>query len=100
MQLVRPILVIAAAMIAVTAATGDESDYEEAYRLRAGREILPLEELLSRAGLGPETRILELEIELEHGRHVYEIEYLDGDGRIREVLIDADSGEVVPEEDD
>ena len=61
------------------------------------QEILPLEELLRRAELGADTRILEIEIELEleHGHHAYEIEYVDGSGRIREVLIDAQTGKVL-----
>jgi uncharacterized membrane protein YkoI len=71
------------------------SDFEEAFRLREGEEILPLEELLHHLGLGPDVRILEIENEFEHGRRVYEIEYLDRGGRIREVLIDADTGEVL-----
>jgi uncharacterized membrane protein YkoI len=75
-------------------------DYEDAYRLRERREILPLEELLRRLDLGADTRILEIESELEHGRHVYEIEYLDRTGRIREVLIDARSGEVLPDQEE
>lgn len=75
-------------------------DFEEAYRLRERREILPLEELLRRSGLGSDVRILEIESELEHGRRVYEIEYLDGSGRIREILIDARSGAVIADEEE
>jgi uncharacterized membrane protein YkoI len=70
-------------------------DYEEAYRLRERREILPLEELLRRHDLGPGTRILEIETEVEHGRLLYEIEYLDGSGRVREIWMDARTGETV-----
>jgi len=80
--------------------SGYADDYEEAYRLRERREILPLEELLRRLELGAETRILEIESEFEHGRRVYEIEYLDQRGRIREVLIDASSGEVLADEEE
>jgi uncharacterized membrane protein YkoI len=75
-------------------------DYEQAYRLRERREILPLEELLRRHDLGPGSRILEIEIEFEHGHPLYEIEYLDGSGRIREVLIDARTGEALPHGED
>lgn len=75
-------------------------DYEEAYRLRERREILPLEELLRRAGIGSDMRILEIESEFEHGRSVYEVEYLDGAGRVRKVLIDAAGGEPLPEKGD
>jgi len=81
------------------ASIGHGDDYEEAYRLRERREIIPLEELLRRLDLGADTRILEIETESEHGRHVYEIEYLNPGGRIREVVIDARSGEVLTGEE-
>ncbi|MEA3273782.1 MAG: PepSY domain-containing protein [Pseudomonadota bacterium] len=95
MRLLLPlILSIAAAGLA----RGD--DHDAAYRLRERRDILPLEELLKRLDLGGDTRILEIESELEHGRLVYEIEYVGRDGRIREVLIDARSGKILSEEED
>jgi len=75
-------------------------DYEEAYRLRERQEILPLEELLRRQDLGPGTRILEIETEFEKGRPVYEIEYLDSSGRVREVVIDARNGKVLSDGED
>jgi uncharacterized membrane protein YkoI len=91
-----------AAVILITAVVGigHSDDYEEAYRLREGRKILPLEQLLRRAGLASDARILEIEAEFEHGRRVYEIEYVDGTGCIREVLIDASSGELLADEDE
>ena len=64
------------------------------------REIIPLEEILRRLDLGDDVRILEIETEFEHGRRVYEIEYLNRGGRIREILIDARSGEVLADEED
>jgi uncharacterized membrane protein YkoI len=91
----------APAVLALALAAGAAAnDYEEAYRLREEREILPLEELLQRAGLPPRARILEIETELEHGRRVYEIEYLDDGGRVRELTIDARSGAVLSDEAD
>jgi uncharacterized membrane protein YkoI len=89
--LILPLLVVG---------NGYADDHEAAYRLRERREILPLEELLRRLNLGADTRILEIESEFEHGRRVYEIEYLDRNGRIHEVLIDAGSGEVLADEEE
>jgi uncharacterized membrane protein YkoI len=96
MRLFLTMVILSLAIVA--SVQGD--DYEEAYRLRARQEILPLEELLRRLDLGTDTRILEIESELEHGRHVYEIEYLDRTGRIREVLIDARSGQVLADQEE
>ena len=91
-------VVVLLSLLVTGAAHGD--DYEEAYRLRERKEILPLEELLRRLDLGADTRVLEIESEFEHGRRVYEIEYLDSGGRVREVLIDAVSGEVLSDEEE
>ena len=96
MRLFLPLLV--PLLLAAPAGHGD--DYEEAFRLRESREILPLEELMRRLDLTPDARILEIESEFEHGRRVYEIEYLSGNGRIREVLIDARTGEILADEED
>jgi uncharacterized membrane protein YkoI len=90
-----------AAILTLALAGGAPADdFEEAYRLRERREILSLEELLRRVDLAPDTRILEIESELEQGRWVYEIEYVDGAGHIREVMIDVRTGTVVPDEED
>jgi len=99
MRFPLPTLILALVVAAIAVlGTVWGSDYEEALRLRERREILPLEELLRRAGLEPDTRILEIEREFAHGRRVYEIEYLSRGGRVREVLIDADSGAILMEE--
>jgi uncharacterized membrane protein YkoI len=91
MRLGLPLLILS---LAVTGpCRGD--DHDAAYRLRERQEILPLEELLRRAQLGPDARVLEIESELEHGRHIYEIEYVDSSGRIHEILVDAQSGKVL-----
>lgn len=74
-------------------------DHEEARRLRLDEQILPLETIVERAGLGPDTRILEVETGFEHGRRVYEIEYVTAGGRIMEVAVDARSGEVLEREE-
>ena len=96
MRLFPPLLI----PLFLAAPPGQGDDYEEAFRLRESREILPLEELMRRLDLGPDARILEIESEFEHGRRVYEIEYLSGNGRIREVLIDARTGETLADEED
>jgi uncharacterized membrane protein YkoI len=96
MYLLLPAVILS--LVVIGPCHGD--DYEEAYRLRERREILPLEELLRRQDLGPGARILEIEAEFENGRCLYEIEYLDGSGRIREIWMDARTGEILPERED
>ena len=88
------LLLLATAGLGVVGAGADD-DHEEARRLRRDEEVLPLETIVEKAGIGADSRILEVESELEHGRRVYEIEYVTAGGRIMEVIVDARSGEVL-----
>ena len=79
-------------LLAWTMVAGASGDHDQAYWLRERQEILPLEEVLRRLRLDPGVRILEVEREFSHGRHLYEIEYLGRGGRVREVRVDARTG--------
>lgn len=65
--------------------------------VEAGR-VLPLEELLARHRKRIPGRLLDLEVENEHGRIVYELEMVDEAGRVQEIYLDAQSGEWLGEE--
>jgi uncharacterized membrane protein YkoI len=67
-------------------------DHEVAKSLRQQGAILPLSELLAREELVG-ARIIEAELEHEHGRAVYELEVLHDDGRVYERYYDAQTGE-------
>ena len=75
-------------------------DYKEAKRLLDAGEILPLEQILGYARQTYPGRILEAELENEHGRVVYELEILGDDSIVREIYIDAKSGELLSVEED
>lgn len=66
--------------------------YEQQRVQLAEEDVIPLSELLRRAGL-EDHRLLEVELEREHGRIVYELELLDDNGRVRERYFDAVTGE-------
>ena len=77
-------------------------DHERARELLKSGEIISLQALLQKindSGLG-KLRLLEAELEREHGRLVYELELVDEKGVVRELLFDAKTGEVFNEEDD
>lgn len=95
----RYLLALLLALATVAASVADD-DHDRALWRRERREILPLEELLRRLDLGEGVRILEIESEMAHGDPAYKIEYLDAGGRIREVLIDAKSGQILADEED
>lgn len=84
--------VVAAMLFMLGAPVGASDDHEVARELRHGGDILSLTELLERAELGS-MRVLEAELEREHGRLVYELELLDADGRVHERLFDAATGQ-------
>jgi uncharacterized membrane protein YkoI len=77
-----------------------DDDYIEAKRLRESGEIMPLEEILKNIRRSYPGRILEVELENEKGRVIYELEILGADSIVREIYIDAKSGELLSVEED
>ena len=79
-----------------------DEDHERARELVKSGEIIALEQLLKKmadSGYG-KFRLLEVELEREHGRLVYELELVDEKGLVRELLFDAKTGQALGEEDD
>ncbi|MCF7203966.1 PepSY domain-containing protein [Pseudomonas oligotrophica] len=88
-------------LLAATPAASRDLDQDEALRLRREGLILPLDGLLDSAlARHPGARLLEAELEEEHGRYVYEIELLTRGGVARELELDARTGEVLKDEVD
>lgn len=85
---------LTAAMLIFGIALG-ESDQHESMRLVEQGDILPLQQILDLLGREQVGRVLEVELESEHGRYIYEIELLGEDGRVLEYEIDAASGEII-----
>ena len=77
-----------------------DDDYIEAKRLRDSGEIMPLEEILKNVRRSYPGRILEVELENEKGRVIYELEILGTDRIVREIYIDAKSGKLLSVEED
>ena len=71
-------------------------DHDIVRDLKTQGEIISLSELISKAGL-TEVKILEAELEREHGKLVYELEFLDDEGRVFEQYFDAITGEPLTE---
>ena len=63
-------------------------------------EILPLETILVQFPPKEYGKLLDLEVEREHGTVVYEIEFLRSDGRIVEIEVDARNGKILEQEID
>lgn len=79
-------------------ADSKDDDHDRAYRAHQEEKILSLGEILDMLDLGPDARVLEVEHEIEHGRDIYEIEYLTKDGDIYELEVDAATGQILKRE--
>jgi uncharacterized membrane protein YkoI len=70
-----------------------DSDYDRAQQLREAGEILPLETILQKLHTSHPGKVLEVELENEHGQVIYEIEILDDNGKVWEIKVNAKTGE-------
>lgn len=81
---------------AITSVAGGDQD--EALRLRLSGEIVPLERIIERARAQRAGTLVEAELEREHGRIVYELEFIGERGEHRKLWFDARTGEPIPKE--
>lgn len=74
---------------------------DEALRLRGAGTILPLESLLQQAlGRYPGARLLEAELEEDGNAYVYEVELLTVQGVVRELKLNASTGQLLEDGED
>lgn len=78
----------------------DDDDHERAQYLRAQGQILPLTQILDKAQQFGLEVILEVELEREDGRWIYELKALNAQRQVQEILLDAQSGELLAQEND
>lgn len=71
---------------------------EEVRKLRETGDILPLEALLQDVRQHYPGRIIEIELEKEDDRYVYELEIVDDNGIVWEIELDARTGELLERE--
>ena len=74
-----------------------EEDHEEVLRMVDKGELVHLETILQYPGLPKQYRLLEIELEKEDGKLLYEIEVLES-GKVREFYFDAKTGQFIKEE--
>jgi len=72
-----------------------KSKQEQIYQQRQSANILPLEEILELLRPGFNGEIIETEFEYEDGIPVYEFKYISKRGRVREMYVDARTGEII-----
>lgn len=72
-----------------------DSDHDRARAALVAGEVLPLTEVLQRVARQHPGHVLEVELEREHGRWVYELKLLQGDGGVLKLEVDAGDGTVL-----
>jgi len=75
-------------------------DAERARELRGLDKVMPLSDILKKMGDDGKGVILDLDLEEEGGRVIYEIEIMDIQHKIRTLIIDARTGQVIGAEQD
>ena len=85
-------------LLAVVAHADD--DREELSAAARSGPLLPLSDILDSLAGRIDGRIADIEFEREHGRPVYEIYWIDGNGRRQELYVDARDGRILSEEED
>ena len=80
-------------VLAATAGAGVDS--REARKLLEAGDIVPLERITEDARTRHPGRILEVELDREDGRYVYEVELVDERGVVWELYYDARTGELL-----
>ncbi|PKG01425.1 peptidase [Alcanivorax sp. 97CO-6] len=96
----RAILVALLCVCSLSSAADDISQ-DEALQLRQQGEIVAFSSLLETLKLRyPQGRVLEVELERDDGQLIYEIELLTGDRVVREIEMDARTGQVLDDERD
>jgi len=85
------------------ATLADDDDHDRARRALEAGEIMTLSEILKAAEAARRGRVIELDLDHDDGRWIYELELVTPEGRLYEMEIDAATGIVLDaesEEDD
>lgn len=104
-QFTAPILAALLLAMAAPAAANDqgrgrEGDHDDARRAVELQQALPLSRIMEIARHEVPGEIVEVELDREHDRLIYEIDILTATGRLRQVEIDAETGAVLEVEDE
>ncbi len=83
------------ALVGPAVVQADESDHERARRALEAGEILPLARILERVERDYPGRVVEVELEREHGGWRYEVKLLQAGGRVLKLEVDAEDAGVL-----
>jgi len=95
MQRLAAPLFCSLALLLATAPAHADSDQDRARAAVQAGQVLPLKTVLERLEREHPGQVLEVELERDDGRWVYEVKLLQAGGRLVKLELDADSGEVL-----
>lgn len=78
----------------------DAMEHEEARRALEQGLVRPLEDIIIEARKHVEGDLIEIELERENGRYIYELEFIQPSGQIIELQLDAKTMAIVEENAD
>ena len=78
----------------------DAVEHEEARRALEQGLVRPLEQIIVEARKHVEGDLIEVELERENGRYIYELEFIQPSGQIVELQLDAKTMAIVEDNDD
>ena len=81
--------------LALCGAQAHEADHERARAAMAAGEVMPLQQLLREVATQAAGEVLEVELEREDGRWLYELKLLQPGGRLRKLKVDARTGRLL-----
>jgi uncharacterized membrane protein YkoI len=93
----RPVLaaLLLAGLTSPAAWGGEKRDHERARAAVQAGQVLPLTALLERLQQTHPGQVLELELERDDGRWIYEVKLLQADGQLLKLDVDAATGQVL-----
>ena len=91
------ITLVATSLVVTPAAADSRRDHERARAAVEAGEVMPLAKVLERLATSHPGQVLEVELERDDGRWLYEVRLLHRDGRLMKLELDARTAKVLTE---
>ena len=89
------VLMLCSAAGSMPARASDAHDHDRARRALEAGEVIPLRNIIERVEQAHPGQIIEIELERDDGRWLYELKLLRADGSMAKLLVDAKDGRVL-----
>ncbi len=98
--LIVSIIIVLAGTTAYSDSTSKKNRHQDVYQQRQSHNILPFQEVLKKVRPHIQGEIIETEFEMEDGIPIYEFKYIDKNGYVLEMEVDARTGRIIKVERD